>query len=181
MERMKTLTYETTGRIARITLTRTVRGNSITLDMPNESAACVERANLNPDVSVIALAGNGKGFCGGYDLVLAAEQGFSVDSDSTVSAEGSPLDPRVQLANHDPSGVWDPMIDFAMMSRNVRGFMSLFYDEKPVVCKVHGFSVAGGTDISLSSDILVIAADPKTSHPPTRLMGSRTTVLWLSR
>ncbi len=129
MEKLNTLTYETTGRIARLTLNRPERGNGITLDMPNEIAVCVERANLNSDVSVIALTGNGKGFCGGYDLVLAAEQGFSVDSDSTVSPEGSPLDPRVQLANHDPEGVWDPMIDYAMMSRNVRGFMSLFFGE----------------------------------------------------
>src|SRR5260370_5250583 len=117
MERMKTLTSDTTGRIARITSNRPVRGNGITLDMPNEIAVCVERANLNPDVSVIALAGNGKGFCGGYDLVLAAEQGFLVDSDSTVSPEGSPLDPPGQLANHDPQCLWEPMIDYAMVSR----------------------------------------------------------------
>ena len=41
--------------------------------MPRELAACVERANLDPDVHVIALAGNGSGFCGGYDLVASAE------------------------------------------------------------------------------------------------------------
>src|SRR5216684_6689252 len=114
MEKLETLTYETTGRIARITLNRPGRGNGITLEMPSEIAACVERANLDPNVSVIALAGNGKGFCGGYDLVLAAEQGFAVESDSTTSLEGSPLDPRVQLANHDPDAAWDPTIDYAM-------------------------------------------------------------------
>ena len=37
--------------------------------MPRELAECVERADLDPAVHVIALAGNGKGFCGGYDLV----------------------------------------------------------------------------------------------------------------
>ena len=37
--------------------------------MPRELAACVESANLDPAVHVIALAGNGAGFCGGYDLV----------------------------------------------------------------------------------------------------------------
>ena len=41
--------------------------------MPRELAECVERANLDPAVHVIALAGNGKGFCGGYDLVESAE------------------------------------------------------------------------------------------------------------
>ena len=43
------------------------------------------------------------------------------------------------------------MVDYAMMSRNVRGFMSLFHGDKPVVCKVHGFCVAGGTDMALCS------------------------------
>ena len=69
---MNTLTYEVTGRIARITLDRPERGNAITLEMPPELAECVERANLDPGVHVIALAGTGKGFCGGYDLGQAA-------------------------------------------------------------------------------------------------------------
>jgi enoyl-CoA hydratase len=177
---LKTLTYETTGRIARITLNRPERGNGITLDMPQEIAACVERANLDPSVHVIALAGNGKGFCGGYDLVLAAEHGFSADAAANAPA-GSPLDPRVQLANHDPSGTWDPMIDYAMMSRNVRGFMSLFFSEKPVICKVHRFCVAGGTDLALCSDLLVIEDTATIGYPPSRVWGVPTTALWVQR
>ena len=65
------MTYERDGRIARITLDRPERGNGVTLEMPRELAACVERANLDPEVHVIALAGNGSGFCGGYDLVAS--------------------------------------------------------------------------------------------------------------
>ena len=71
---LETLTYEREGRVARITLDRPERGNGITLAMPRELAACVERANLDPEVHAIALAGNGSGFCGGYDLVASAEQ-----------------------------------------------------------------------------------------------------------
>ena len=67
---LETLTYERDGRVARITLDRPERGNGITLAMPRELAACVERANLDPEVHAIALAGNGSGFCGGYDLGL---------------------------------------------------------------------------------------------------------------
>jgi enoyl-CoA hydratase len=180
MEQLSTLTYEKTGRIARITLNRPERGNGITLEMPAEIAACVERANLDANVSVIALAGNGKGFCGGYDLVLAAEHGFSVDAGANAP-EGSPIDPRVQLANHDPDGAWDPMVDYAMMSRNVRGFMSLFFSEKPVVCKVHRFCVAGGTDMALCSDLLVIEDEATIGYPPARVWGVPTTALWVQR
>ena len=73
METLSTMTYERDGRVARITLDRPERGNGITLEMPRELAACVERANLDPEVHVMALAGNGSGFCGGYDLVEFAE------------------------------------------------------------------------------------------------------------
>jgi enoyl-CoA hydratase/carnithine racemase len=174
------MTYERDGRVARITLDRPERGNGITLEMPRELAECVERANLDPQVHVIALAGNGTGFCGGYDLVASAEQmteGFGVAGE----AEGSPLDPLVQARNHDPGGTWDPVVDFQMMSRNVRGFMSLFHSEKPTLCKVHGFCVAGGTDMALCSDLLVIEDKAKIGYPPARVWGVPTTALWASR
>jgi enoyl-CoA hydratase len=176
---METMTYAVDGRIARITLNRPERGNGITLAMPVELAACVERANLDPNVHVIALAGNGKGFCGGYDLVASAEK-MELGGRGAFP-EGSPLDPVVQLKNHDPSGTWDPVVDYQMMSRNVRGFMSLFHSDKPVVCKVHGFCVAGGTDMALCSDLLVIEDVAKIGYPPARVWGVPTTAVWVHR
>jgi len=172
---MNTIAYEVDGRIARITLDRPQRGNGITLEMPGELAACVEQANLDPAVHVIALAGNGKGFCGGYDMVESAE-GVAVDGEP-----GSPIDPATIARNHDPSGTWDPMVDWQMMSRNLRGFMSLFHSDKPVVCKVHGFCVAGGTDMALCSDLLVIADDARIGYPPARVWGVPTSALWAFR
>jgi enoyl-CoA hydratase/carnithine racemase len=193
MDAFETMTYERDGRIARITLDRPERGNGITLEMPRELAACVERANLDPKAHVVALAGNGTGFCGGYDLVATAEQRVDVPSSASPAApgreaedaagigSGSPLDPAVIAANHDPDAIWDPVVDFQMMSRNVRGFMSLFWSEKPVVCKVHGYCVAGGTDMALCSDLLVVAEDAKIGYPPARVWGVPTTALWVHR
>jgi enoyl-CoA hydratase len=182
VEELSTLTYEVTGRVARITLDRPERGNGITLEMPRELEACVERADLDPAVHVIALAGNGKGFCGGYDLVASAEGRMGgVGGEDAEPPAGSPLDPAVQMSNHDPSETWDPMVDYAMMSRNVRGFMSLFRADKPVACKVHGFCVAGGTDMALCSDLLVIAEDARIGYPPARVWGVPTTALWVDR
>ncbi len=176
---MATLAYEADGRVARITLDRPERGNGITLEMPRELAAAVERADLDPSVHVIALAGNGKGFCGGYDLVQSAERGEELFGDAAAS--GSPLDPATIAANHDPNDTWDPIVDYAMMSRNVRGFMSLFHSDKPVVCKVHGYCVAGGTDMALCSDLLVIADDARIGYSPARAWGVPTTALWAWR
>jgi enoyl-CoA hydratase len=176
---LSTLHYEVTGPVARITLDRPHRGNGITMEMPRELAECVERANLDPAVHVIALSGRGKGFCGGYDLVTSAEQ--RLEQEHGAGGPGSPLDPQVQSQNHDPARVWDPMIDYSMMSRNVRGFMSLFHSDKPVVCKVHGFCVAGGTDLALLADLLIIEDHAKIGYPPARVWGVPTTALWAYR
>lgn len=187
---LSTMTYAVDGKVARVTLNRPERGNGLVLATPVELAACVERANLDPAVHVIALAGNGKGFCGGYDLEASAAQGMrdisrgepeGQRSPGVAGPPGSPLDPEVLQANHDPSQTWDPMIDYQMMSRNVRGFMSLFHSEKPVVCKVHGFCVAGGTDLALCSDLLVIEDTAKIGYPPARVWGVPTTALWVHR
>jgi enoyl-CoA hydratase len=178
--------YELDGRIARITLNRPDRGNGITRALVEQLAQSVERADLDPAVHVLVLSGNGTGFCGGYDLVESAEgmgarEAVTAPSGVERRPAGSPLDPRVLAANHDPDATWDPMVDYAMMSRNVEGFMSLFRCGKPVVCRVHGFCVAGGTDMALCSDLLVIAQDAKIGYPPARVWGSPTTALWAHR
>jgi enoyl-CoA hydratase len=177
---VETLLYETGERVARITLNRPERGNGITQAMPVELAECVERANLDPEVHAIALAGSGTGFCGGYDLVASAEGGMDELAGPSAPA-GSPLDAATIAANHVPETNWDPVTDYQFMSRNVRGFMSLFHSEKPVLCKVHGYCVAGGTDMALCSDLLVIAEDAKIGYPPARVWGSPTTAMWASR
>ena len=181
MTELSTLTYEAEGRIARITLNRPERGNGITLEMPRELAACVERANLDPEVHVIALAGNGTGFCGGYDLVESAEGMGAGEMGDEAAPEGAPTQPITIAMNHDPTGQWDPVTDFQMMWRNLRGFMSLFHSEKPTVCKVHGYCVAGGTDMALCSDLLVIEDRAKIGYPPARVWGVPTTALWAHR
>jgi len=56
-------------------------------------AACVEKANRDPEVHVIGLSGNGKGFCGGYDLVVSAEgRGYDQDGAGAAVPPGSPVD-----------------------------------------------------------------------------------------
>ena len=176
---MSAIGYEVTGRVARLTLDRPQRGNGITRELLTELERGVERADLDPVVHVLLLAGSGKGFCGGYDLVQSAEGKRAAPGDE--GPPGSPLDPAVMAANHDPRSVWDPMVDYSMMSRNVRAFMTLLHCSKPVVCKVHGFCVAGGTDMALCSDLLVIASDAKIGYPPARVWGSPTTAMWAHR
>ena len=182
---LETITYERDGRIARITLDRPERGNGITLEMPRELAACVERANLDPEVHVIALAGNGQRLLRrlrprrvGRADGRAAER----ESRRDGAARGLAARPRSsRRATTTPERIWDPVTDYQMMWRNVRGFMSLFHSEKPVVCKVHGYCVAGGTDMALCSDLLVAEDRAKIGYPPARVWGVPTTALWAHR
>lgn len=175
-----TLTYHVTGRIARITFDRAAQGNAITRDTPIDLAHAVERADLDPQVHVIVVSGRGKGFCGGYDLAAFAENSRGAGTDRPDQT-GTVLDAERQLANHDPAGTWDPMVDYAMMSRFNRGFASLLHANKPTVAKVHGFCVAGGTDIALYADQIVIADDAKIGYPPTRVWGVPAAGMWAHR
>jgi len=155
-----TLTYQRTGRVARITFDRSEAGNAITADTPADLATAVERADTDPRVRVILVSGRGKGFCGGYDLSLWAEQ---------------------RIPNHDPGETWDPMLDYALMSRFTKAYASLLHADKPTVAKVHGFCVAGGTDIALHCDQIVIADDAKIGYPPTRVWGVPSAGMWAHR
>ncbi len=156
-----TLLYETAGRIARITLNRPERLNAIDEKMPGEIRAAVERANADDGIHVIVLAGAGRGFCSGYDLKAFAE------------AKGE--NPGVQ------SMPWDPMVDYRFMKQCTDDFFSLWRSYKPVICKVHGYAVAGGSDIALCADIVVMAEDAKIGYPPARVWGCPTTAMWVFR
>lgn len=175
-----TLTYAVTGRIARITFDRPEHGNAITADTPLDLAHAVERADLDPRVHVIVVSGRGSGFCGGYDLSIFAEHDMA-DAPGRDDRTGTVLDPVVQARNHDPARTWDPMLDYAMMSRFNRGFASLLHANKPTVTKLHGFCVAGGADIALFADQVVAAADTKIGYPPARVWGIPAAGMWAHR
>ena len=158
---MAKVLYQRDGRIARITLNRPDVLNAIDEDVPRELASCVERADSDAHVHVIVLAGAGRAFCAGYDLTYYAQ------------ATGT------NSATQDMP--WDPMKDYAFMIRNTELFMSLFRSKRPVIAKVHGFAVAGGSDIALCSDLIVMAEDAHIGYMPVRVWGCPTTAMWLYR
>lgn len=175
---LTTMTYEVTGRVARITFNRPERGNAIVAATPLELAACVERADLDPAVRVILVSGRGEGFCAGFDLGAYADGSGSAGGEDRG---GTVLDAETQAANHLPNQPWDPMIDYQMMSRFVRGFASLMHADKPTVVKIHGYCVAGGTDIALHADQVIAASDAKIGYPPMRVWGVPAAGLWAHR
>ena len=158
--------YERQGRVATITLNRPDRLNAIASGMPREIARAVEQAGDDDDVHVIVLTGAGRAFCAGYDLKDFAEQPTRNQGAGTAAGDPRP---------------WDPMVDFNMMHANTRDFMSLWRCHKPTIAKVRGFAVAGGSDIALCCDMVVMAEDAKIGYPPARVWGCPTTAMWVYR
>lgn len=158
---MAAVLYARDGRIGRITLNRPEVLNAIDAALPAELEAAVAEANADPGVHVIVLAGAGRAFCAGYDLTAYAQ---------------------VPGANEGVQEMpWDPMKDYAFMMRNTELFMSLWRSYRPVVAKVHGFAVAGGSDIALCSDMIVMAEDAEIGYMPVRVWGCPTTAMWVYR
>ena len=178
-DNLKTMTYEVTDRVARITFNRPEKGNAIVADTPLELSALVERADLDPNVHVILVSGRGEGFCAGFDLSAYAEGSSSAGGGSPY--KDTVLSGKTQAVNHLPDQPWDPMVDYQMMSRFVRGFSSLLHADKPTVAKIHGYCVAGGTDIALHADQVIAAADAKIGYPPTRVWGVPAAGMWAHR
>ena len=161
MESTSPIIYEQSGRIARITLNRPDVLNAINEALPSALEAAVIRANADETTRVIILSGAGRAFCAGYDL--------------DVFAESPGTNPVIQEMP------WDPVKDFAFMKRNTDCFMSLWRSLVPVICKVHGYAIAGGSDIALCADLLVVADNAQLGYPPARVWGCPTTAMWVYR
>jgi enoyl-CoA hydratase len=73
------------------------------------------------------------------------------------------------------------MVDYKYMRACTDHFMSLWRSYKPVICKVHGYAVAGGSDIALCADIVVMADEAMIGYPPARVWGCPTTMMWVYR
>jgi len=153
--------YKKEGRIARITLNRPQQLNAINDALPGALSEKVKLANDDDDIHVIMLSGAGKAFCSGYDLKQFAEA------------------PRPCPGSQDMP--WDPMVDYRFMKSCTEHFMSLWRSFKPVICKVQGYAVAGGSDIALCADIIIMADDAQIGYPPARVWGCPTTMMWVYR
>lgn len=157
---MTTVSYEKIGRIAQLTLNRPHVMNAIDDDLPRDLEAAVKRADADPDVHVMVLSGAGDAFCAGYDLAH-----YAADPDNKIT---QPMP-------------WDPVQDYQFMWANTQAFMSLFRAIKPVIAKVHGYAVAGGSDIALCCDLVVMADDALIGYMPARVWGCPTTAMWVYR
>lgn len=157
----QSIAYSVEGRVATIMLNRPDALNAIDEHMPTELSQAVDMANRDKGVHVIVLTGAGRAFCSGYDLKHYAQ--------TPGANEGQQEMP------------WDPMVDFDLMYGNTEKFMSLWRSHKPTIAKVNGYAVAGGSDIALCCDLVVMSEDGKIGYPPARVWGIPTPAMWVYR
>lgn len=161
MTQENSVLYNREGRIAQITLNRPDRMNAISPDMPAALRAAVEEADRDDRVHIMILTGAGAHFCAGYDLKVLAET------------------PRPTLGSQDMP--WDPLADYALVKGYIDCYMSLWRSPKPVLAKLRGYCVGGGTDIALCADLVTMSQDARIGYPPARIWGCPSGAMWIYR
>jgi enoyl-CoA hydratase len=162
----ETLLYQTTGRIATITLNRPEKANTIRPPMPEEIERALALANRDAQVRVIVLQGAGDSFCAGFDFSGGLEH---------FKAWGL----------EDDAGVWDPGQDMTVAVSPFQGpipkLMSIWRSPKPVIAKIHGWCVGGGSEMGLLADIVIASEDARLGTPYARVWGCHLTGMWIYR
>lgn len=156
--------FEVDGPVATITFNQPDKRNALGPAMLSEMRDAMLEADDRLDINVIILAGAGKDFCAGYDLTGAyAGRGETTElGDYKYRESGKRFD----------DDVWSLLRTQAF---------SLIVPElhKPVIAKVHGNCLAGGTDIALSCDLVIVADDARIGFPATRANGTPPAHMWL--
>lgn len=144
--------YEVGDKIARITLNRPEKLNALSFGLRRDIVSALKTAELDDEVSVILIDGEGRSFCAGYDI--------------TPDASGSAGEPPEGWLKSEHYDSWTDQ--FARSC--YRDWMTIWDLMKPVVCKVHGHCLAGGTELMSMCDIAFVAEDTQIGYPPMRGM-----------
>lgn len=159
--------FGVTERVARITLNRPEKRNALSQPMLQELHGALLEADDRTDVNVIVLEGAGKDFCAGYDLVTSysdrkADEAGSVQQEVTYRSVSATIDD-----------------DCWQLEATQRQTLAMFDLHKPVIAKVQGNCMAGGTDLALMCDVVIAAEDAKIGFPATRANGTPPNHMWV--
>lgn len=149
--------YDASNGIGRVKLNRPEKLNALSRELQDELVDCLERADDDPEVRVMTLRGNGRAFCAGYDITPP----------STPEAQAAAQEQRDNIR-----------ADIHRMKRTPNTMNTILNLSKPVIAGVHGYCIAGGTDLAMHCDIIIAADDAQIGFPPVRSMGTPPTHMW---
>lgn len=131
--------------VRRLTLNRPTKRNALSNGLRTELFAALRAGDADREVRVMIVRGSGPCFSAGYDLA----QDPSEPHPWPISrADGA-------WARHVLHG-WFEMMDMAT----------------PIIAQVHGWCLAGGTELATACDLVYVAEDAQIGYPPVRLMSS---------
>ena len=155
-EDYQAIRYEVEDGRARVTLALGHTHNAITDAMLSELEDAAWRADDDTSVHCLILRGDGPSFCSGYDLTALGRK----------PAEGQ------RSGRSFDDDIW-------LIERNNRRVRALWEMHKPTIAQVHGNCLAGGTDLAMVCDMVVVADDARMGFPAARSMGALPNNLWL--
>ncbi len=131
--------------VRRLTLNRPDKRNALSHGLRSRLFELLRQADADPDVRVVIIRGAGKSFSAGYDL---AQDKTETPPWPISTADGA-------WARHVLAG-WFEMMDMAT----------------PIIAQVHGYCLAGGTELATACDLVYVADDAQIGYPPVRSMSS---------
>ncbi|WP_067673039.1 enoyl-CoA hydratase-related protein [Nocardia miyunensis] len=147
--------YKVQDRIATITLNRPEKRNALSPGLRRDLLTALKSAEQDDDVTVVLLEGAGQSFCAGYDM--------------NSYAGGSKNPERPEGWNHSPLyESWTGQFPRSCL----RDWLTIWDLMKPVVAKIHGHCLAGGSEIMSMCDIVFASDDCLIGYPPTRAQGT---------
>ena len=164
MSSFEAILYEVDNGRARITLNRPDKLNALSLELQSELNEALWEADNNRNVHCVVLRGAGRAFSAGYDLAGGGNRVpvSRIENDDNAYRGGRSID----------DDAWQ-------LERAQRYRMALFDMHKPVIAQVHGYCLAGGTDIALLCDMIIAADDAMFGFPPARDLGALPNNLWV--
>ncbi len=155
------IAFSVADRVARITLNRPDKRNALHGPMIAELHDAMLEADDLVDVNVIVLDGAGKDFCAGYDF-------------SNVYGGGEGEAPGRYRS------LGDTLDDDAWNLERTQALTTVLFDvHKPIIARVHGNCLAGGTDLVMMCDMILAAEDARIGFPATRANGTAPNNMWL--
>lgn len=157
MPDFENLLYEKVGaneRVARITLNRPEKMNSLSFELLQEFRCALEEAEDDPGVSVIVVRGAGRTFSAGYDLTPGPRRQYPAMQQNQRRSVSTIRTNMVRVS------------DFQLY---------LFNIAKPTIAQVHGYAIAGGLEFAMMHDIVIAAEDARFGHPGVRGLGTSRT------
>jgi enoyl-CoA hydratase len=164
MSEFGSIVYETERGRARITLNRPDKLNALSLELQTELNEALWEADNDTSVHCVILKGAGRAFSAGYDL---------------TGAGGRVPVSRIQDPEKRYRGGRSIDDDAWQLERAQRLRMALFDMHKPSIAQVHGYCLAGGTDLALLCDMVIAAEDATFGFPPARDLGALPNNFWL--